>query len=168
MMNKRTFLRSLLGATGLGFAGMAAAKRSDGAAQPGRAEHQDTGKLLLQVSALAGTQFYSAEEVWPRLKPGDKLALVRAPWNRYDGQAVEVWRQDEMLGHLPRDHNAAVSQLLDRGEPLHAVITDLQVSDNPWDRVTVEVWRDPSVRLPVPAPRRQRVARSAERQANAG
>ena len=165
MMNKRTFLKSLLGGAGLGLAGTAVAKRRDSAAH---ADRTDAGKLLLQTSALAGISYYSAEEVWPRLKPGDKLALVRAPWNEYDREAVEVWWQDAMLGHLPRAHNAIAAQMLDRGEPLHAVITALQVSDNPWECITLEVWRDPSVRLPVPAPRRQRVTRGAQRQAEAG
>jgi hypothetical protein len=38
--------------------------------------------------------------------------------------------------------NAAVSQLLDRGEKMVALIAGLYKSDNPWHRIMVEVqWR---------------------------
>jgi hypothetical protein len=38
--------------------------------------------------------------------------------------------------------NAAVSQLLDHGEEISALIVGLKKGNNPWDRVEVEVrWR---------------------------
>ena len=161
MMNKRGFLRALLGVTGLGVAGLAHAKLGAWGGKREEGGRMGAGRLLLQASPLAGFQFYRGQEIWGQMQPGDMLTLVRAPWNRYDKQAVEVWRQNDMLGHLPREANTTVAQMLDRGEPLHAVIAGLQMSCDPWECVTLEVWRDPRVRLPKPqrAGRRQRVWR---------
>jgi len=68
--------------------------------------------------------------------------LTREADNRFDDRAVRVAWREHKLGYIPHLVNAAVSQLLDRGERLEAVIAGLGNSSNPWDRVKVEVkWR---------------------------
>jgi hypothetical protein len=67
------------------------------------------------------------------------VQLVREANNKYDNRAVLVEWQGHKLGYIPKLDNAAVSQLLDRGEKLEAVIVKLQESSNPWKRVEVEV-----------------------------
>lgn len=47
--------------------------------------------------------------------------------------------QGHKLGYVLRLDNTAVSQLLDRGGRLGAVIVKLAESSNPWDRIEVEV-----------------------------
>ena len=47
--------------------------------------------------------------------------------------------QGHKLGYVLRLDNTAVSQFLDRGERLGAVIVRLAESSNPWERVGVEV-----------------------------
>lgn len=70
------------------------------------------------------------------------LTLMREADNSFDERAVRMDWQGHKLGYIPRLDNAAVSQLLDRGETLDAVIVGLESSSNPWDRVKVEVrWR---------------------------
>ena len=93
----------------------------------------------LQRSPLAGFQYHNGEALWPQLAVGQVLQLVREADNRYDGRAVRVEWQGHKLGYIPRLDNAAVSQLLDRGEPLEAVIVQLAESNNPWGRVGMEV-----------------------------
>lgn len=95
--------------------------------------------ILLQRSPLAGFQYHDGEELWPRLCAGALLALVREPDNRYDAQAVRVDWEGHKLGYVPAIENAAVSQLLDRGERLAARIAALNLSRNPWERVAVEI-----------------------------
>lgn len=96
--------------------------------------------LLIQSSPLAGFQYHHGERLWPRLRVGQTVQLVREPDNRYDSQAVRIdWRQRK-LGYLPARQNHAVAQLLDRQIQLTARISRLQQAQSPWDRVQLEVW----------------------------
>lgn len=131
IMSRRTFLKSLTALIG-GFALPAAACTTTSSinAKP------------FQQSRLAGFQYHHGELLWPQLAVGQSLQLVREPCNRFDDRAVRVEWQNHKLGYIPRLDNAAVSQLLDRGEMLEATIAGLENSSNPWNRIKVEVrWR---------------------------
>lgn len=100
------------------------------------------GKPCRQTSQVAGFQYHNGEALWPQLACGQPITLTREAGNPFDERAVRVDWQGQKLGYLPRLDNAAVSQLLDRGEALEVVIAGLENSSNPWDRVKVEVrWR---------------------------
>jgi hypothetical protein len=124
-MNKRNFLQGLLAVLGAGIA-------SGTSAAPRRS-------VLIQRSPLAGFQYHAGEAVWPRLAVGQPLALVREPANPYDARAVRIDWRGHKLGYLPRIENAAVAQMLDRGERIEARIAQLRVSPDPWERVVVAV-----------------------------
>lgn len=127
-MSRRAFLKSMTALIG-GLALPAVA----------RATTSRTNAKPLQHSPLAGFQYHHGEALWPKLAVGQTLQLVREADNRFDDRAVRVEWQGHKLGYIPRLDNAAVSQLLDRGERLEAVIARLVVSSNPWERVGVEV-----------------------------
>jgi hypothetical protein len=127
-MSRRAFLKSLTALVG-GFALPATA----------HANIRHEAWKTLQASPLAGFQYHQGEALWPQLAIGQSLQLVREADNRYDGRAVRVEWQGHKLGYIPRLDNAAVSQLLDRGERLEATIAGLAESGNPWERVGVEV-----------------------------
>ncbi len=129
-MLRRDFIRSLLGLGGAVAAGVAV--KASASVLPSR-------RLLLQTSQVAGFQFHKGDAVWARLRVGDPLELFREPENRYDEWAVGVAWHGHKLGYVPRDENAAVAQLLDRGECLEARITALEGSTNPWDRIEFSV-----------------------------
>jgi len=93
----------------------------------------------LQISPVAGFQYYQGETLWPQLDAGQSVTLVRETDNPYDERAVRIDWQGHKLGYIPRMDNAAVSQLLDRGETISAWIVGLKKSNNPWDRIMVEV-----------------------------
>lgn len=153
IMSRRTFLKPLAALIG-GLALPAVA----------RAATSRTNAKTLQHSPLAGFQYHNGETLWPHrvVRPDEttshstrpskdddqvagyepvegSLQLVREPENRYDDRAVRVEWQGHKLGYIPRQDNAAASQLLDRGERLEAVIVRLAESSNPWERVGVEV-----------------------------
>ena len=133
-MSRRAFLKSLTALVG-------------GLALPAiaHASARQTNAKTLQYSPLAGFQYHHGEMLWAQLAIGQALQLVREADNPYDNRAVSVEWQGRKLGYIPRLDNAAVSQLLDRGERLEAVIVKLMGSHNPWDRVMVEVrWRIPT------------------------
>lgn len=94
---------------------------------------------LLQLSPIAGFQYHQGEEIWAKLHQGAALQLTREPENKYDPRAVRIDFNGQKLGYIPRIDNAAVSQLLDRGEQVQAYIANLKVSEDPWERVEVEV-----------------------------
>lgn len=130
-MSRRAFLKSLTAFVGgLALPAIAHANIRSG-----------TWKTL-QTSPLAGFQYHHGETLWPQLAIGQPLQLLREPDNRHDDRAVRVEWQGHKLGYIPRLDNAAVSQLMDRGERLDAEIAWLTESRNPWERVGVEVrWR---------------------------
>lgn len=126
-MNRRLFFERIAAVVGL-----AATPSLVRAAAPRRVE--------LQKSPVAGFQYHQGEAVWPQLAVGTYLDLVREPDNVHDGRAVRVDWQGHKIGYLPRIDNAAVSQLLDRGERLATEIVALRTSRNPWDRVELAVF----------------------------
>lgn len=84
MMNKRIFLKSLLGLSGL-----SATQKIFGKISPRQidSEHDLATKaesLLIQKSPLAGFQYYHAEEIWRKMYVGDVLELIHDKHNRYD------------------------------------------------------------------------------------
>ena len=127
-MSRRTFLKSLTALVG-GFTLPSSVR-----AKP----NSGTSKIL-QHSPVAGFQYHHGEALWPQFAVGQSLQLVREADNRYDDRAVRVEWQGRKLGYIPRLDNAGVSQLLDRGERVEAVIAGLAESSNPWERVGVEV-----------------------------
>jgi hypothetical protein len=101
-----------------------------------------TVKLLVQSSPLAGYRYAEAAQVWPELKVGDRLDLVREPDNPHDRNAVRVDWRGRKLGYVPRAENAALAWAMDRGERLGARISRLQAHRNPRQRIEFEVFVD--------------------------
>lgn len=97
-------------------------------------------RLLVQSSPLAGFRYGEAAGVWPQLRVGDALELVREADNPHDANAVRVEWRGRKLGYVPRRENAAVAHGLDRGALLRARLTRLQEDPNPARRIEFEVY----------------------------
>lgn len=97
-------------------------------------------KILVQRSPLAGSQYYAIAEVWPELRVGDRLDLVREPDNHHDPRAIRVDWRGHKLGYLPRAENRVVAAAIDGGEHVDARIAQLRPDASPWQRVEVEVF----------------------------
>ncbi|MCX8145979.1 MAG: HIRAN domain-containing protein [Azovibrio sp.] len=96
-------------------------------------------RILVQASPLAGSQFHALPRLQSRLRPGDRLDLVREPDNPHYPFAVRVEWQGHMLGYVPRKENRAVAAALDRGTPVSARITRLTDHPDPWQRLAFEI-----------------------------
>ncbi len=132
-MQRRLFLKSLVNTfTALSLAILV--KR------PAAAAGQNKREILLQTSSVAGFQFYDGDRLWNRLRPNDPLQLVPEPENPHDDQAVKVIWNDNHIGYVPRRDNTAINQLLTRRQPLIARIGELRQSDDPWARVTMNIY----------------------------
>ncbi|MBK6401686.1 MAG: HIRAN domain-containing protein [Rhodocyclaceae bacterium] len=99
-----------------------------------------TLKILVQSSPLAGFQYHAAGELWPELRVGDTLTLIREPDNSHDGNAIRIEWRGRMLGYLPRAENRAVAAEMDRGGFVSGRIAKLREHRNPWQRVLIEVF----------------------------
>ena len=99
-----------------------------------------TVQLLVQSSPLAGFRYGEAAELWPQLRQGDALELVREAENPHDANAVRVEWRGRKLGYVPRRENAAVAWGLDRGTPLRARVSRLAEHPNPARRIEFEVY----------------------------
>jgi hypothetical protein len=99
-----------------------------------------TVKVLVQSSPLAGFQYHDGQALWPELREGDALALVREPDNPHDVHAVRVEWHGRMLGYLPRAENRSVAAEMDRGSRVEARIARLVAHRNPWRRLLIEVF----------------------------
>jgi hypothetical protein len=104
------------------------------------AAHAQSVQLLVQDSPLAGFRHAEAAALWPQLRAGDALELVREPDNPHDANAVRVDWRGHKLGYVPRRENAAVAWGLDRGVRLRARISRLDEHPNPARRIGCEIY----------------------------
>jgi HIRAN domain len=106
----------------------------------GNLQAQESVRLLVQDSPLAGFRYHAAAEIWHELRVGDRLELAREPDNPHDANAVRVLWRGRVLGYVPRRENAALAWGLERGAPLRARISALAEHPNPARRVRFEVY----------------------------
>jgi hypothetical protein len=97
-------------------------------------------RIVMQSSPLAGFRHYEAPNLWDEIRPGDPLTLVREADNPYDRNAVRVEWRSFKLGYVPRAQNAAVARQLDRGTPLAARVSKLQMTRAPNKRIEFEIY----------------------------
>ena len=100
---------------------------------------QSQRTTLLQESPVAGFQHHRGAAIWPFLREGERLNLVRESVNQHDPNAIAVYFRNDKLGYVPRHENATLAQMLDRGERLDAQIIRLLEEENPWRRVRIQV-----------------------------
>lgn len=96
--------------------------------------------MLIQESALAGSQFHTLDTHWEHIAIGDELTLRREPDNRHDPRAIRVEWRGFLLGYVPRRENRAVSAAMDEGDELVAKVIALRAHRNPWLRLRFSVY----------------------------
>ena len=100
---------------------------------------QIAANILLQDSPLAGFQYHAGKQLWPQMRVGDGLTLIREPANPYDAKAVRIEWQGHKIGYVPRRDNADVARFMDSGQVLLARISRLAEVRDPWSRVRFEI-----------------------------
>ena len=97
-------------------------------------------RIVVQSSPLAGFRHYEAPNLWDAIRAGDSLDLVREPDNVHDRNAVRVEWRGFKLGYVPRAQNEAVARMLDRGTPLAARVSKLELTRAPNRRIEFEIY----------------------------
>ena len=103
---------------------------------------EESVRVLVQSSPLAGFRYHEAADLWDVLRVGDALELRREADNAHDPRAVAVWWRGRKLGYVPRRDNGALAWGLDRGERLSARISRLTEHPNPARRIEFEVYSE--------------------------
>jgi very-short-patch-repair endonuclease len=75
------------------------------------------------ATKVRGTTHYKID--FGRLKPGDKLQLVRDPQNNYDCNAIKVLHNDMMLGHVDKQIAAVLAGIIDSGAKVRAELSKI-------------------------------------------
>ena len=95
--------------------------------------------VVIQRSAVAGFRHHEAPLLWPTLRAGAPLDLVRESENTTDADAVAVYWHGRKLGYLPRGENLMAASLLDRRRDLSARIQRLAPRAERNRRLCIEV-----------------------------
>ena len=76
-------------------------------------------------STIVGTKYRGADalSVLARLRPGNRLRLVREPGNPHDPDAVAVYRGATHIGYLPRRVNRDVADRIMSADSVSAIVT---------------------------------------------
>lgn len=97
--------------------------------------------IKILETRIAGFAHYQGHACQARIQQGEELKLKRQPANTHDQKAIEVFWYGHKLGYVPRRHNAALSQLMDKHEIIRAQVTAVDYHSQ-WEPVEfeVEVW----------------------------
>ena len=108
----------------------------------GAAPAEDSVRLVVQSSHLAGFRYHAAAEVFDELRVGDLLELARESDNPHDANAVSLSWRGRKLGYVPRRDNEVLAWSLDRGERLRGRISRLTPHPNPARRIEFEIYAE--------------------------
>lgn len=97
-------------------------------------------KIYLQNSRLAGFRYYDGRKLWPQIRVGDPLLLVREADNPYDANAVRVEWQSRKIGYVPRTDNPALARFMDHGQPVEARVTSLSKGKRRGRQVAFDIY----------------------------
>jgi hypothetical protein len=87
-----------------------------------------------------------------RLKPGDRVLLVREPTNDVDPRAIAVWHGQVHLGYLPRAHQPHFYRILgDRNELAATVCAEAILDAKPPILPKLEIAEEPDLLNPPPS-----------------
>ena len=100
--------------------------------------NQSPKTVALQTSAVAGLQYYGIHELWPHIQQGQSVQLHREATNAHDKRAVYITWQGQKIGYIPRRDNVAISQLMDKGTGLKALIIN-KAKDGDWKTLNIQV-----------------------------
>ena len=100
----------------------------------------DSSVRLMNTNVAGTTHVPDIVSLAGRLKPGDRLYLLREPNNKYDSNAILVLNQKEQkLGYIPKSNNPMLAKMMDEGVQLYADVDAIEQNDS-WFKITVNVY----------------------------
>lgn len=97
--------------------------------------------FLLDIN-VAGTGYCDKiEEIFPLLKDGMVLKMLRDPKNKYDKFAIGIYYGETRIGWVPRALNTVISRLMDAGKAFFCRITSLDgEEENQWKDIKCKIY----------------------------
>jgi len=91
---------------------------------------------------IAGFQHYEGAFVLDQLKPGTKLRIEAEPDNPYDPNAMALYLDSNMLGHIPKGEGGLMSLMHYYGhtDVFEAVVVQVNPEADPWKQVRVGIY----------------------------
>ena len=84
--------------------------------------------IHLITSNVAGMDYVdNIDEIFPKIKIGDRLELFREASNEHDYRAILVKYGGEKIGYVPRKDNHVLSNLMDGGKQLYGIVESIGV-----------------------------------------
>ncbi|WP_407378364.1 HIRAN domain-containing protein [Methanobrevibacter sp.] len=84
---------------------------------------KDIKLITLNVAGLEYVE--NINDLFPKIKIGDKLELFREASNEYDHHAILVKYNGEKIGYVPRNENNVLSGLMDGGKLIYGIVEDI-------------------------------------------
>ena len=98
-------------------------------------------KVYLHHFYVRGFQYYEGENLFPKMKLGESLDLVREPDNKFDESAIAVYFQKQKIGFIPAESNETLSKLIDiNALDLYADITEMNQENKVWTKLEIGIY----------------------------
>ena len=101
----------------------------------------DEDTFLIGVD-VAGTSYReNMPQLFPTLKLGEPVTLLREPDIAYDPRAILILtKAGEPLGYVPRDYNLILSRLMDAGFYLYGKLRLLEQPTSTYYHIVVKIY----------------------------
>lgn len=105
-------------------------------------------RIKVYENYIKGIAHYRFKELRKKLREGDSVFLRREPGNLYDSFAIEVYHGDNKLGYIAAYENIVLSNLLDQGVELPAVISKINRTSSLYNEIAIEVFAEVIIHNP--------------------
>jgi hypothetical protein len=91
---------------------------------------------------IKGIPHYDYKTVFGLVKKGEPLTLKRELSNLYDSFAIEVYYKDFKLGYVAAYENIVMSNIMDQGVELKALISKVHHQGKSYNDIAMEVYAE--------------------------
>ena len=85
--------------------------------------------FLIKLNVVGLDYIDNIDEIFSKIRVGDRLELIREASNEYDKHAILVNYHGEKIGYVPRKDNYVLSKLMDGGKHLYGVVDSFGVDE---------------------------------------
>ncbi|MBE6506229.1 MAG: HIRAN domain-containing protein [Methanobrevibacter sp.] len=85
--------------------------------------------FLIKLNVAGLDYIDNIDEIFSKIRVGDRLELIREASNEYDKHAILVKYHGEKIGYVPRKDNYVLSKLMDGGKHLYGVVDSFGVDE---------------------------------------
>ena len=90
---------------------------------------------------VAGVQFQKPglQSCISKMKVGDELELIADPKNKFDPNAVQIWWEEVMIGHVPKTFSAEIAGAISIDIDLKCEVVAISPQAKMWEQCKVKI-----------------------------